>query len=239
MNNPPSKILIGWKKIAAYLNCSPSSARRLVDDGLPIYRVGGSVRADADEIDRWIRHDHTRNSPARRETAFDQTIADDLDLNKVISAFTVEREGRRFAVVPLGISAAELEQVVTRLKSAEEKYRGLLEKVPVWIWETDAQGKYKYSNAEVSKVIGYLPEEIIGRALTKLGIVEEDVPLFENSIEALRREGKTIKHLECRIVHRNGTLRRLETYAEATFDADGKFTGIQGVSCDITDRKSR
>jgi PAS domain S-box-containing protein len=237
MHNEHSKTLIGWKEIAAYLNCSPSSARRREEEGLPVFRVGGSVRAYAAEIDRWIRKEHNAHPASPSPAQFDGAIPEGLDLKEVISAFTVERGGRRFAVVPLGISAAELEHVVARLKSSEEKYRDLLEKVPAWIWETDARGRYQYSNGAVAELLGYEPENILGLTPEELGIVPEDAALFERSFEALRREGKAIKYLECSFVHRDGTLRRLETHAEAAFDGGGGFAGIRGVSYDITGRR--
>jgi PAS domain S-box-containing protein len=54
MAAPNLKVLIGWKEIAAYLDCSRSTAVRRLEDGLPVFRVGGSVRAFAVDIDRWL-----------------------------------------------------------------------------------------------------------------------------------------------------------------------------------------
>jgi PAS domain S-box-containing protein len=52
---PPAdlKVLVGWKEIAAYLGRSRSAAARLVEEGLPVFRVGRSVRALAADVDRW------------------------------------------------------------------------------------------------------------------------------------------------------------------------------------------
>ena len=51
MNGNNLRVLIGWKEIASYLNCSRSTAVRRVDDGLPVFRVGGGVRAFVDDIE--------------------------------------------------------------------------------------------------------------------------------------------------------------------------------------------
>jgi PAS domain S-box-containing protein len=232
MRDNPTRTLIGWKEIAAYLNCSLSSARRREHEGLPIFRVGGSVRAFADEIDVWIRKGRSPNK-ANRPAAGVQP-----DVQEVISAFTVERDGRRFVVVPLGVSAAELERVAGHVKTPEEKYREILEKVPVWIWETDAQGRYKYSNGEVSKILGRRAHEIVGRTPSDVGILPEDLARLEDALASLRSDGNAVKNLEYHIIHRDGKLRRLRTYARATLDADGNFAGIRGASYDVTDHES-
>jgi PAS domain S-box-containing protein len=234
MRDNTTRTLIGWKEIAAYLNCSLSSARRREHEGLPIFRVGGSVRASADEIDAWIRKGRSSNTDNHDNDNAEPVAGEQPDLQEVISAFTVERDGRRFVVVPLGASGEERYRAA-RARTAEEKYREILEKVPVWIWETDARGRYKYSNNEVARILGRRPQEIVGRALSDFCVEPEDLARLEDAIEALRADGGYVKHLEYSVVNRGGELRRLRTYAEATVDADGDFVGIRGVSCDVTD----
>jgi PAS domain S-box-containing protein len=234
MQNKKARTLIGWKEIASYLNCSLSSARRREREGLPVFRVGGSVRASTREIDSWIRRGLRHNSAAGADAYIEPLTDATPDVHEVFSGFTVERDGRRFVVVSLGACGAGPEGVVGNLEAPEERYRKLLEKVPVWIWETDARGKYKYSNAEVSKILGYRPEEILGRTPAEVGIAPNDLRPIEKALASLRGEANAIKQLEHRAVHRDGSPRRLLTYAEAARDADGNFAGIRGVSCDVT-----
>jgi len=48
-------ILTGWKEIAKYLGCTVKTAMRLRrDEGLPVKRKGGNVRATRDGVDRWV-----------------------------------------------------------------------------------------------------------------------------------------------------------------------------------------
>ena len=50
MDEKGTQVLIGWKQIAAYLRCAVSTARRQArGKGLPVFRVGGSVRANVED----------------------------------------------------------------------------------------------------------------------------------------------------------------------------------------------
>jgi predicted DNA-binding transcriptional regulator AlpA len=65
-NAPPQDRLQSWKEIAAYLNCSISTAqRREKDKGLPIRHHDGSVWAYKSELDAWFNsRDAAQPSPA-------------------------------------------------------------------------------------------------------------------------------------------------------------------------------
>ena len=53
----PERRLLKIGDVAARLNCSPSTVRRLVDRGLPVLRFGHkncSLRVDAAELEAWL-----------------------------------------------------------------------------------------------------------------------------------------------------------------------------------------
>lgn len=47
------KVLMGWTRIADYLDCSVATAKRKEREGLPIVRVGGAVCCLPEEIVAW------------------------------------------------------------------------------------------------------------------------------------------------------------------------------------------
>ena len=49
------------------------------------------------------------------------------------------------------------------LRKSEDRYRGLVEAVSDWVWEVDAQGCYTYTSPRVWDLLGYRPQEVIGR----------------------------------------------------------------------------
>ena len=56
-----SPILRGWKSIAAYLDCSVATAKRLEPLGLPLTRFNGGVMASSNALEVWIIENSTTN----------------------------------------------------------------------------------------------------------------------------------------------------------------------------------
>jgi PAS domain S-box-containing protein len=233
------RVLIGWKEVASYLNCSISTAGRRAADGLPVFRVGGSVRAFADDIDRWLEGERLRKLEERSSGSLDSPgiVVNEEDLLDTVTAIGREKKGHRYAIIPLGVDTSDYEHIERRLASAEEKYRWLLETVPVWIWETDAGGEYNYSNVAIADMLGYRPEDLAGFRPDDFLLAPEEAEKCSRAMGSLRREKKIVRDLRCRYVHRDGTERWLETDAEPIFDGAGDFAGIRGVSRDVTERK--
>jgi len=51
------RVLVGWKEIAERLGVCVATAQRWERErGLPTYRLGGSVRLDSDDLERWLRN---------------------------------------------------------------------------------------------------------------------------------------------------------------------------------------
>jgi PAS domain S-box-containing protein/excisionase family DNA binding protein len=233
------RVLIGWKEIAQYLGCSTSTAVRRIDDGLPVFRVGGSVRAFADDIDRWLEGERIRKLEGRPEgdARYPGIVVNRSNIVEAVSAYARDKKDERFAIVPLGIDTSQYEHIEYRLKSAEEKYRWLVETVPVWIWETDASGEYTYANVAVLDILGYRPEELAGFDPLEFLVAPEDVGAYKEEMDNLRFHKKVIRDLQCRFIHRDTSVKWLETDAEPIFHPGGGFSGIRGVSRDITKRK--
>jgi PAS domain S-box-containing protein len=234
------RVLVGWKEIAAYLNCSVSTAGRRVADGLPVFRVGGGVRAFAADIDKWLEGERLRKmgeseSPAASGES-SCLVVDETNLVDALSALTRDQGDRKYAVLPLGVDTSEFERIERRLASAEENYRWLVETVPAWIWELDAAGEYKYSNVASLDLLGYRPEEVIGFKPGEFLIAPEDVEKWEQQRRNLHDNKKVVRDFQCRFLHRDGGARRLETDAEPAFGASGAVAGIRGVSRDVTAR---
>lgn len=50
----------------------------------------------------------------------------------------------------------------------EEHFRALVEDTSDWIWETDPEARFTYSNPKIKDLLGYEPEEILGKRPTDL-----------------------------------------------------------------------
>src|SRR6266404_4693186 len=60
-----------------------------------------------------------------------------------------DREARRLAL--------------RRLEASEERFRSISEATKEWIWEMDSQGVYTFSSPAVETMIGYRPQEVLGK----------------------------------------------------------------------------
>ena len=52
-----TSLLRGWKEIAAYLKCTRQTAEKYYKAGMPAYKVAGTMYADPQELDMWIKGD--------------------------------------------------------------------------------------------------------------------------------------------------------------------------------------
>ncbi|NJK86658.1 MAG: PAS domain-containing protein [Bacteroidales bacterium] len=59
-------------------------------------------------------------------------------------------------------------EALFKLKESEETYRSIVEQISEWIWEIDLNGNFTYCSPQCHKLIGYQPEELMGRNLFDL-----------------------------------------------------------------------
>jgi two-component system, cell cycle sensor histidine kinase and response regulator CckA len=116
-----------------------------------------------------------------------------------------------------------------------ERYRQLVEAAHDWVWEVDASGVYTFAGPQVRALLGYAPEELIGKRPFDLMPPAEAarVEALFSSISAKREPFKALENVN---LHRDGRLVVLETNGIPFFDADGRFCGYRGMDRDITER---
>jgi PAS domain S-box-containing protein len=145
----------------------------------------------------------------------------------------------RFAELKQGILQA-VRQRKTRIKKeqdlreSEEKYRSLVETSPNIIWETDRQGIFRYVSPQSWAIMGYTPEEIIGRSVIDL-VPEKLRPLMIQELGRLS-SGGSLSPFEVPARHRDGHALVLEIRPSLA-GTNGKREGFRGMAVDITERR--
>jgi PAS domain S-box-containing protein len=122
------------------------------------------------------------------------------------------------------------------LRDSEKRYRCLVETSSDWLWEVDAKGRYVYASPSVREILGYAPEEVVGRTPFDLMSKEEAqrVGAIFAEIAAGRRPFALLENVN---LHRDGRRVVLETSGVPVFGPDGEFMGYRGMDRDITERK--
>jgi PAS domain S-box-containing protein len=134
------------------------------------------------------------------------------------------------------------EEVAHRKKTEEElresrkRFRSLVETTSDWIWEVDRNGVYTYASPKVEALLGYVPEEVIGKTPFDLMPAEEAERLTD-LFQAFIDSRKSFQALENTNLHKDGRRVMLETSGVPIFDDSDEFVGYKGIDRDITERK--
>jgi len=119
---------------------------------------------------------------------------------------------------------------------SEERFRDVVASTGDWIWEVDPEGKYTYASPIVEQVLGYTPEEVLGKHFYDFFLPEEQQQLKDAAFKVFARRERFINFVN-RNVHKNGRIVILETSGVPILSTDGQLLGYRGVDRDVTERK--
>ena len=130
----------------------------------------------------------------------------------------------------------ELREAKDAANASEDWLRRLVETVNDWVWEVNCSGVYTYVSPRVRDILGYKPEEVVGRTPFDL-MPQEEAKRLAPVVEELIAAKKPMLSIENTCAHKDGHLVVLETSGLAFFAPDGTLMGYRGVDRDITARK--
>lgn len=125
------------------------------------------------------------------------------------------------------------EQAVRR---SEQRFRSLIETTSDWVWEVDKNGIYTYSSPKVKDLLGYKPDEVIGKRPTDFMLQDESdrISGLFRDIVASRMPFSRMENIN---FHKNGKHVVIETSGVPILDENGELLGYRGIDRDITGRK--
>lgn len=130
----------------------------------------------------------------------------------------------------------ELIENQLKLEESEKKFRNLIEFSNDWVWEVDKEFKYTYASPLVEKILGYTPEEIVGKTPFDF-MPPEEIKRLSPIVEDLAIKGLSIVALENVNFHKNGHRVILETSGVPVFNNTGELVYYRGIDRDVTERK--
>jgi PAS domain S-box-containing protein len=119
------------------------------------------------------------------------------------------------------------------LRVSEERFRSLVEATSDWVWEVDRDGVYTYASPNVKDLLGYKPEEVIGK--TPFDLMPKDkakeIGTWFRDISRSRRPFSGLVNVN---IHKDGREVVLETNGVPIFDTCGVYIGYRGCDRDVT-----
>ena len=146
-------------------------------------------------------------------------------------------DGQRIiGVLGINLDITDQKKMERELQESRQRYQALVETTSDWIWEVDEELIYTYCSPKVMEILGYLPEQVLGKKpfdFMSEGEADRVAGLLRNIIK--KREA--FAGLENVNRHKAGYDVVLETSGVPLFDEEGKFYGYRGIDRDITKRK--
>lgn len=134
----------------------------------------------------------------------------------------------------LFIDITERETAKLAFEESEKKFLGIAEVVSDWIWEIDKDGYYTFASPKVFDILGYTPDEIIGKKPTHM-LKHDEIPKVTAFIQKIFKEKNHFKNFRNICLHKNGSEVILESSGIPLFEDDGEFKGFYGIDRNITE----
>jgi len=142
---------------------------------------------------------------------------------------------RKYCVITKDVT--ESKQAQDALQASQERFRQAAEHAQEWIWEVDTDGLYTYASPVITKILGYSPEEVVGKKHFYDLFHQEQLEATMKAAFDLFARRESFRELMNLNVHKNGQAVWLSTSGVPLFDKAGEFVGYRGADVDITERK--
>jgi len=130
----------------------------------------------------------------------------------------------------------EREKLITSLAKSREQFRNMLETTSDWLWQTDVNGKYTYASPQLANLLGFQPEDVLGKTLMDLATPRTREAIQDEYLQLLAAE-RPYTGFECTCLGQNGQIVVLENNAVPYFNGQKTLSGYRGIARDITERK--
>ncbi|HPH95700.1 MAG TPA: PAS domain S-box protein [Anaerolineaceae bacterium] len=133
--------------------------------------------------------------------------------------------------------AIERKRSENALRESERRLRQITDNMTDLITQTDVEGVIKYASPSWSRLVGYLPEEVLNTSYFEyLHETEIDSVMNAFAMAMNRRSSGVVEH---RFRHKDGHFLWLEMHGSLILGDDNEIMGSVFAGVDITERKRR
>ena len=248
-----------WALVQQYLHASPSIFFYwAAEPGWPVEYVSENIDQFGYSAEQFRTHkkkfseivhpddlDHVveevRQYTVEKRKSFTQEyrlLSADGEVHWVDDRTVIQFDARGQVTGYLGIitDITERNKAETALKLSQEKYRALVETTHDFVWEVDRKALYTYCSPQVEGLLGYTPEQMLGRTPYEF-MTAMDAGVIAGKFREIAGKKRAFTALENTNIHRDGHEIILETSGVPYFDADGQLAGYRGIGRNITERK--
>ena len=116
-----------------------------------------------------------------------------------------DQEGKCIRAIGFTQDITSLKTSEQELRNSENRLKDIINNMGDWVWEINNENKYTYVSETVSKILGYSPEELLGKTPFDLMPKEEKEKVREYFLK-LSASSKPIVDLKNWNLDKNGNL---------------------------------
>jgi len=120
------------------------------------------------------------------------------------------------------------------LERRERDVREIFDHLQDTYYRVNLDGRIERASPSAGQLLGYSPEELVGMPLADFYADSNGRAQF---LETLKAHGGAVQNYEAELRRRDGSSVWVSTNAHYVHDAEGKVTGVEGTTRDITERK--
>ncbi len=158
------------------------------------------------------------------------------EINKLTTSLDRVMASLKLAIHKVGIKKGEIEATAKQKTFAEEKYYDLVDTITGWAWEVNERMVITFCSANVAEVLGYTPDEMIGKNFFDM-MSPEEAKKAKAAFSQAHDKKSPIKNLQLWNFQKNGEKACMVVNAVPVFDDDGMLQAYRGIDIDITQQK--
>ncbi len=144
--------------------------------------------------------------------------------------------GRALRMIGTNVDITERKRAEELVRESEQRFRDVVEASGEYVWETDAQWRYRYLSRRAEAVLGYSIDALLGRTPAEL-MPPGEAERVERWIGARAVSGGGFSNLEHTTMTPSGEIRWQSVSCKPVRDDCGKVIAYRGTGANITDRK--
>ena len=195
---------------------SESDAKRILEEEKSILETGHSIVGKIEKIARL--DGKTTWASTSKYPLYD-------DNSKIIGIWGISRDITEYELAKEG------------LRESEERYSQLSEQSRTFTWELDEQGLLIFVDQASEIVLGYRPDELVGKKHFYDLIPEEERKVTKQSVFYVFTQKALFQNLETKALAKDGHMVWLSINGIPMLNDDGTLRGYRGSNTDITERK--